>query len=284
MLKRYLILTLILTTLLTLSISIFAQTKQQMRGITPAPRPLDLGPPKVVSFKINNGVKTTTSRTVTLNNVTERATLFCASERSDLQGAYWKNMHSAPQFILSTGNGTKTVYFQVADPQGRKSPIVSDTINLSMVPTATKSPRKTFTINGKDFYNTATLYGYNSYAHKKSWNADCRIVPGGKTEVYVGIEVWTGQLNNLIGSTCDFSLFEGTLKNNFIYKDFVPGNKWSSDWNKASTSLTKKPSAGSTSTNFKYHGWAEPNQYTCMAITSITLEGPADLSWDRAFH
>ena len=131
MLKRYLILTLILTTLLTLSVSVFAQTKQQIRGITPAPRPFDPGPPRVVSFKINHGAVTTTSRDVTLNNVTERATLFCVSERSDLQGAPWSNIQRAPGFkLLSSGNGVKTVYFQVADSLGRKSIVVRDTIIL----------------------------------------------------------------------------------------------------------------------------------------------------------
>jgi len=285
MIKKYLMLMLILSILLTLSFSVFAQTKQKMQGITPVLRPVDLGPPKVVSFKINNGAATTNSRTVKLNNVTERATLFCASERSDLQGAYWKRMHSAPQFTLSGGDGAKTVYFQVADPQGRKSPIVRYTINLSTVPIATKSPRKTFTIDGNDFYNTAAVYGYNSYAHKKSWNATCKISIGAPDNFGNVISVKTGGIHNAIGSTCDYSLFEGTLKNNFKYKDFTPGNRpYSSDSNKASTTLTKKPSPGSTSVNFKYHGWAESFQATSMAINNITLEGPANLSWDRAFH
>ena len=137
MMKRYLMLALILSIALTLSFHVFAQTKQKTQVITPTPRPIDLGPPKVVSFKINNGAANTTSTTVILNNVTERATLFCASERPDLQGAYWKHMHSAPQFTLSSGDGKKTVYFQVADPQGRKSPIVSDTIYISTTPTIT---------------------------------------------------------------------------------------------------------------------------------------------------
>jgi len=284
MIKKYLMLTLILSIALTLSFPVFAQTKQKTQVITPAPRPVDLGPPKVVSFKINNGAATTNSRTVKLNNVTERATLFCASERPDLQGAYWKSMHSAPQFTLSRGGGKKRVYFQLADPQGRKSPIVSDTIRLSTVPTATKSPRKTFTINANDFYNTAFLYGYNSYAHKKSWNADCTIQVGGRDHGGPTILVTTGGTSNAIGSTCDFSLFEGTLKNNFKYKDFTPAPLISTDPDKASTTLTKKPSPGSTSANFKYHGWAESFQLTCGKIEKITLEGPENLSWDRAFH
>ena len=128
--KRYFIVLLILSVFSTFSFSVLAQTKQKVQGVTPSLRPIDLSPPTVVSLKINNGAATTTSRTVTLNNVTERATLFCASERPDLQGAYWKNMHSAPQFILSSGNGNKTVYFQVADSKGRKSEVVSDMITL----------------------------------------------------------------------------------------------------------------------------------------------------------
>jgi hypothetical protein len=86
------------------------------------------GPPKVISFSINNNERSTISRTVTLNNVTENAKYFAASEKPDLQGAYWKNMHPAPSYILSEGYETKTVYFQVADAKGRKSDIVRDTI------------------------------------------------------------------------------------------------------------------------------------------------------------
>ena len=281
MMKRYLMLALILSIVLTLSFPVFAQTKQKTQRITPATRPVDLGPPKVVSFKINNGAATTNSRTVILNNVTERATLFCASERSDLQGAYWKSMHSAPQFTLSRGDGRKRVYFQLVDPQGRKSPIVNDTINLVTYSAETRSSIKTFKINSMTFYQTALTYGYNSYAHKKSWGATCEIIA---YDEYLMVK--TGGTASAVGSTCDFSLFEGTLKNNFKYKYFTPGdpNFSSTDTNKARTTLTKIPSPGSTSVNFKYHGWAESFQHTSMAIKTITLEGPEWLSWDSAFH
>jgi hypothetical protein len=160
--KGYFILTLMLTVLLTLSFSVLAQTTQKMRRTTPAPKPGDLGPPKVVSFKINNGAATTTSINVILNNVTERATLFCASERPDLHGAYWKRMHSAPQFTLRSGDGVKTVYFQVANAQGRKSPIVSDTINLSTLPTVTSFKVSSSGVSWNYTSKTSFLYFHTS--------------------------------------------------------------------------------------------------------------------------
>lgn len=144
--------------------------------------------------------------------------------------------------------------------------------------------RKTFTINANEFYNKASQYGYNSYAHKKSWNATCKILLGGRDHGGNSVLVRAGSTSSAIGSTCDFSLFEGTLKNNFVYKDFTPGYSHSTDSNKASMNLTKKPSEGSTSVNFKYHGWAESFQSAYRTIEKITLEGPENLTWDRAFH
>jgi hypothetical protein len=86
--------------------------------------------PTVTSFQINNGVTTTSSRTVTLDNTaTESPTYYTASQSSTFSGATWKPYSAAPAFILSSGNGTKTVYFKVKNAAGT-STAVSRTITL----------------------------------------------------------------------------------------------------------------------------------------------------------
>jgi hypothetical protein len=143
--------------------------------------------------------------------------------------------------------------------------------------------KKTFTIKANEFYDKASQYGYNSYAHDKSWNAECVIIADNREHTGPFVTVRTGMNSNVIGSTCDYSLFEGTLINNFVFKDFTPRSSTIVS-GKAETTMTKKPSPGSTSVNFKFHGWAEPFELTSMGIRYITLEGPANLTWDRAFH
>ncbi|MDM8007792.1 MAG: thrombospondin type 3 repeat-containing protein [Phycisphaerae bacterium] len=90
------------------------------------------------TFAINNGATSTTSRTVTLNNSCSNSpTQYLASESSSFTGATWQTYAAAPSFTLSTGNGTKTVYFKVKNAAGESS-VKNDPIELSQpVVTAT---------------------------------------------------------------------------------------------------------------------------------------------------
>ena len=89
--------------------------------------------PVLSSFSINNGTSSTASRTVTLNNsASGRPTQYMASESSSFSGASWQTYSSAPNFVLSGGNGTKTVYFKVQNSGGLSS-IISDSITLNEV-------------------------------------------------------------------------------------------------------------------------------------------------------
>ena len=91
-------------------------------------------PPRLTSFKINNGAESTSSRTVTLNHtLIGQATHYRACENSNFQGSNcnWKTYTPAPQFQLSSDFGTKTVHFQVRNSSGVSS-ILSDTITLTL--------------------------------------------------------------------------------------------------------------------------------------------------------
>jgi hypothetical protein len=91
--------------------------------------------PVVSSFKINNGAATTVNPNVTLPNVCAGATsathFYMASESANFTSATtWQAYASVPLFTLSSGGGTKTVYFKVKDGAGTESSVTSDTITL----------------------------------------------------------------------------------------------------------------------------------------------------------
>jgi len=86
--------------------------------------------PVVSSFSINSGATSTTNWTVTLKNTCANwPTQYMASESSSFSGAGWQTYSAAPNFMLSSGSGTKTVYFK-AKNSGGESAVVSDTITL----------------------------------------------------------------------------------------------------------------------------------------------------------
>jgi hypothetical protein len=79
----------------------------------------------VISFSINKGATSTTSRQVTLNNkCTGDPFRYMASESPSFAGAVWKAYSTVPGFTLSAGKGTKTVYFKVKNSEGESLTVV----------------------------------------------------------------------------------------------------------------------------------------------------------------
>ncbi len=88
-------------------------------------------PLTVDSFSLNSGASSTTSRTVTLNNSCSGSpTHHMASESSSFTGASWQIYSTSPSFALSSGDGTKQVYFKVKNAAVESSS-TSDTITLN---------------------------------------------------------------------------------------------------------------------------------------------------------
>ena len=87
--------------------------------------------PLLSSVLINNGASSTTSQTVTLNNVASNGpTEYRASQSSTFAGAQWLPYSPAPSFQLSSGTATKRVYMQLRNAAGALSIVRSDTIVL----------------------------------------------------------------------------------------------------------------------------------------------------------
>jgi len=93
---------------------------------------------QISEFSINEGASTSPDRQVHLDHrVSGHPSEYRAGENRDISTAPWQPYSARPVFVLSPGNGRKTVYFQVrryskiagADIQ-TLSPIVYDTIIL----------------------------------------------------------------------------------------------------------------------------------------------------------
>jgi hypothetical protein len=79
--------------------------------------------PRVSKLKINNGSRTTTSHTVTLENAAGGSPdRYMASEYPDFRDASWKDYSEAPSFTLSVGKGMRTVFFKVKNPAAKSAP------------------------------------------------------------------------------------------------------------------------------------------------------------------
>lgn len=69
---------------------------------------------RIDRFVINQGAAMTDNRGVTLDGaITGAPTQYRASEQADLGDVQWLDYKASPGFMLSKGEGKKTVYFQV---------------------------------------------------------------------------------------------------------------------------------------------------------------------------
>ena len=88
------------------------------------------GPPVVSSFSLNDEEDITFTRIVTLYPVvTANPSHYMVSESSDFSDASWIVYSPPEQFVLSSGDGVKTIYFKARNAYG-ESEVVSDTISV----------------------------------------------------------------------------------------------------------------------------------------------------------
>jgi hypothetical protein len=96
---------------------------------------LDPNPPVVGALQINYGQAATSSNIVTLSFPgVSGATKVMVSEDAAFSGADWQSFASTKTFVLSAGNGVKTVYAKVADDAGHVVTLTQQTITLDTTP------------------------------------------------------------------------------------------------------------------------------------------------------
>ena len=173
--------------------------------------------PVVSSFALNSGAATTISElAVTLNNTaTNTPTLYMASESALFTDATWQTYATSPEFSLSTGVGTRTVYFKVKNGFG-ESAVVSDTIILTPItmPVASGTFTMGRTSSGDDATNGFTnedaqhsvLLGAYQIAKYDVTNKEfCDVLNWAKAQGYLYTNTagtpWTGTGNIYAGAS-----------------------------------------------------------------------------------
>jgi hypothetical protein len=119
--------------------------------------------PAVTTFNINSGGASTTNPVVKLNNVAINSPkYYMASEDPGFGDTDWKVYSTAPSFTLSSGVGTKTVYFKLKNGLDQ-SPVVTDDIlvdgpapvvtSFKINGGATSTTKETVTLNNAAVYS-----------------------------------------------------------------------------------------------------------------------------------
>jgi len=88
------------------------------------------------SIVINKGAEWTNSRNVSLTISAKQPYQMAISNNIDFSGAIWENYTTSKKWILTEGDGRKTVYAKFRSLSGGVSEIVSDSIILDTVPPA----------------------------------------------------------------------------------------------------------------------------------------------------
>lgn len=101
---------------------------------------LPLAPPVPEVFKesivINRGARWTNSREVSLSISAEGAFQMALSNNADFSGAIWEKYTTQKKWVLTLGDGKKTVFAKFRSLSGGVSNIVSDSIILDTLPPA----------------------------------------------------------------------------------------------------------------------------------------------------
>lgn len=119
--------------------SVPSQSSEKTKPVTVSITPVL---PTVITFSINNDAKTTSDRTVILNNsCTGNPTHYMASENPAFNDAAWQTYSTVPKFTLSSGNGERKVFFKVKNGNGESNE-KTDTIE-EFTPTTTPTPSPT---------------------------------------------------------------------------------------------------------------------------------------------
>lgn len=111
------------------------------------------------SVSINNGAASTASTAVSLTLAATNATHMAISNAADFSGVSWETFAASKSWILTAGDGLKTVYAKFRDAAGVASSAVSDTITLGSapVPTPTPTPAPTVAPSASASYPDGTL-------------------------------------------------------------------------------------------------------------------------------
>ncbi len=164
---------------------------------------LDTLAPSISAFTINDGAAITTSRNVTLKITSSDAAAMkiwgidgVASESA----ATWEAFSATKAVVLTSGDGSKTVYIKVRDSVYNESSASSATITLSTaIPTITITGPDVSVISEQSGKNIAT-FSFQSSMALKAWKV--KLVPSNASAHDAGTQIpSTAGSTNMTGTT-----------------------------------------------------------------------------------
>jgi len=251
-------------------------------------------PPRIVSFKINNGAeRADPNGYLTLNNVIEgQASEYRASlNDSTFSGRAWSTYRTAPDFYVTLPidrivDTLVTIYFQV---RFKASSVLEKVRYLESSPTydtiiIPRNPPQEYKFGAGEAYIWAKSKGWQFSCTTDHILARCYIQ--GDDYALGGLHLITkGNPYELFGATSDYTLFAG--------KELVAGWKFKSLTRNVTScqgtglrhDFNQWPAQNSSNITIKIHTWADFNHICEVILQTFTLEGPQSLEgWRAAFR
>lgn len=164
---------------------------------------LDTLAPTISSFTINSGASVTTSVNVTLQIASTDAAsmkIWGINGVANESSATWETFASTKSVVLTSGDGTKTVYIKVRDSVYNESSASSASITLSTaIPEITITGPDVTVISEQSGKNVAT-FSFASNMALKAWKV--KLVPATNSAHTAGTQIGTTNgSTNMTGTT-----------------------------------------------------------------------------------
>lgn len=271
----------------------------QVQSMATATFKIDHPAPQILTFKVNDGAESTTSRQVTLKATFDRTPKFYRAGETDRTAATWTEYPSNGSMTVTLRDkkndsfGERDVYLQIRTEDGKKSEVAHDTIKL--VPILSD---RTFTgAQLKEVLKYALDQGFKVSGKFLAGKNDCgptvgALIYGASIEL-PGANVSLDPAVNLAKIYEASFLTERHLNAHWTLKSplFSKAGSWRDPY--ARYTVTKSPNAESPSFTVQLNiapypqGPFEPLIAPCgevgVILKSITLSGPMDLDWREAF-
>jgi len=153
---------------------------------------VDTVAPQNLSVSINSGATYTTSTSVTLTLYAEGA-YGCRFRNENLAWSAWESYTTSKAWTLSSGDGTKTVYYQCNDTAGNLADIDSDTIILDS--TASGTPALISPANETRTNDTTPTFRWDAVTDSTSGVASYNLVYSTSSDFSTGVTTVAGLMN-----------------------------------------------------------------------------------------
>ena len=240
---------------------------------------LDTQPPSG-SILVNSGDSETSTQNVTLTlsatDATSGLSQMLVCNNSSFTGCVWESYVTAKSWILTDGNGSKTVYAEFKDVAGNVSPLYDDNITLN-IPIDTTAPTGSVGINNGQSTTTSVNVTLQLQATDDSSGVSQMMICNDSSfnscswESYMTSKSW--KLTSGNGTKTVYAKFKDNTGNiSFVYSDTITLNVSNS-----STDTTQTDTVGPTG-SFKINGGVISTNSTNVTLTISATDDKSGVS------